>query len=94
MILAIGIWYFGVVTSKGSLDSLLRGAMLGGVVYGVSNTANYTTINRFRLKTAMIDVVWGVTLCAFTALFFKLIYRQPDAESFGMRSIGTGSFMI
>ena len=96
MILAIGIWYFGVVTSKGSLDSLLRGAMLGGVVYGVSNTASYTTINRFRLKTALIDIAWGVALCAFTALFFRLVYRPSSAEldPIGMRATGIGSFII
>lgn len=57
LLLALAIRYFGVSETKTS--SFLRGALLGFVIYGVYNGTNYATLEKYPVKTAIIDTMWG-----------------------------------
>jgi len=56
--LALGIYYFGV-----KQNSYLNAAILGFVVYGTYNFTNLAAIKNYEIKTGVIDIVWGTTLC-------------------------------
>lgn len=45
------------------LKFLILGAIFGFVVYGTYNGTNYSTIEKYSLKTAITDTVWGTVLC-------------------------------
>lgn len=61
-----GIYYFSVKE-----NNTLNALILGLIVYGIYNTTNYSTLNKFSLNVALIDTIWGTTL--FTAVAFIVI---------------------
>ena len=73
MLLAMGIYYFGVISTDGVLAAALSGSLFGLTVYGVYNSTNYATLNRYDLKTAAIDTAWGTGLCMVASILFKLV---------------------
>lgn len=69
LIMGFGIYYFSV-KEKNILNALI----LGFVVYGVYNTTNYATMNKYSLKVTIMDTLWGTTLFTLVAyLTIKLV---------------------
>ena len=66
LIMAFGLYYFSV-KEKNILNALI----LGFVINGIYNTTNYATINKYSLKVAIIDTIWGPTL--FTIVSYLAI---------------------
>lgn len=73
ILLALAIYYFIVMpsieTSKetDSTESyyyniILKGCILGLVIYGVYDGTNLATINNFGIKEAVADMIWGTFL--------------------------------
>ena len=50
------------------LEFWFYGLLMGFVIYGVYNGTNYTTLEKYKLSTAMIDTVWGTCLQGVTAV--------------------------
>jgi uncharacterized membrane protein len=48
--------------------ALLVGALFGFVVYGVFNLTNLSIFTNYNVKVAVIDTLWGCTICAITTL--------------------------
>ena len=57
LIMGFGIYYFSVKEKN-----LMNALILGFVVYGVYNTTNFATMNKYSLKVSIIDTVWGTIL--------------------------------
>jgi len=58
LLLALGIYYFGV-----KQKSFYNAAIFGVIVYGVYNFTNLATISKYGVKESMIDTAWGTILC-------------------------------
>jgi len=91
-LLAGGIYYFGVLTSTGVMDSLIRGALFGLTTYGIYNATNYATIKKYSSRVAMVDTIWGICLCAMASVLFRLVSAGAswgllaNSSLFGMQS--------
>lgn len=57
LIMGFGIYYFSVKEKN-----LMNALILGFVVYGVYNTTNFATMNKYSLKVSIIDTLWGTVL--------------------------------
>lgn len=58
LLLVFGIYHFAV-----KQNSVMNGAILGLILYGVYNTTNLATINNYGIKESIIDTLWGTILC-------------------------------
>jgi uncharacterized membrane protein len=58
ILLSYALYHFAV-----KQNSILNGALIGLIIYGVYNTTNLATINNFGIKESIVDTVWGTTLC-------------------------------
>lgn len=68
LLLVFGIYYFAV-----KQNSVLNGAILGLIIYGIYNTTNLATINNFGIKESLVDTLWGTILCTIiTYITIKL----------------------
>lgn len=69
LVLGTGLFLFlfycrAKVTKKlKSLKFLALGAIFGFVVYGTYNGTNYATLEKYSLKTAITDTIWGTIVC-------------------------------
>ena len=62
LLLTFGIYYFGI-REKNFVNAILFGL----VVYGVYNTTNLATIQKYGIKESIIDTMWGAILCGLVA---------------------------
>lgn len=46
------------------VESICIGLLYGFVVYSVYNGTNYSTIEKYSLKTTIVDTLWGTILCS------------------------------
>ncbi len=68
LLLVFGIYHFAV-----KQNSILNGAILGLIIYGIYNTTNLATINNYGVKESIVDTIWGTILCSIiTYLTIKL----------------------
>lgn len=65
--LVFGLYYFIISKNNSILDAFL----LGIVIYSVYETTNLALINKWTIKTAIIDTLWGGILFLLTTF---LIY--------------------
>ncbi len=49
------------------------GALYGLIGYGIYDLTNRATLARWSLKMTVIDMAWGATLCATTALVMRIV---------------------
>jgi uncharacterized membrane protein len=58
---------------------MMWGALFGFVAYGIYDLTNYATIAKWTLTMTIVDMAWGMTVCAITSLVMhnisKLIMR-------------------
>jgi uncharacterized membrane protein len=69
----IGVfYYFIILQNKSPLDAFILGLFL----YGVFDMTNIAMFTKYSWKTAIIDMMWGGTLFAFTTwVTYKLMKR-------------------
>jgi uncharacterized membrane protein len=69
LIIPIGIVLFVVPKAMpGSFPVILFwGFVFGAIVYGVYDFTNYSTLDNWSLRLALVDTVWGGTVCALSA---------------------------
>lgn len=78
LLLAVGIKYFVIAGRDHKIapisDIALRGAILGGVIYGVYNATNYATLTNYPMKMVVADTLWGITAAtAASVLAVKIL---------------------
>lgn len=69
-ILLIGTFYYFVIVKK---FNLLDSFLLGIAIYGIYDLTNYATINKWSLRFAVTDTLWGGTLFLLTLAILKLL---------------------
>lgn len=77
MLIAFGALFFVLPLTK-NLDYLTTfyyGAFFGLVLYGVFEFTNMATFSNWSLKTAVIDIFWGMFLNGAVAVFLRFIQR-------------------
>lgn len=62
-LIALGVHVFAVKSSTTSREALLKGMLLGLIVYGVYDFTNLATMKFFTFDFAIADVIWGTILC-------------------------------
>lgn len=55
-----GIWFFAAKPAAGGGDALIRGALLGLLVYGVYNFTNMALLRDWSARIVALDIAWGV----------------------------------
>ena len=60
------------LTDRQAWRSAARGALFGGVVYGVYNLTNKSTIDNYPWSMVAVDTAWGATLFGGLALACNL----------------------
>ncbi|AII59392.1 MAG: DUF2177 family protein [Dehalococcoides mccartyi] len=79
-ILVYLIFSLGIVTMALPLAddnifaALAYGGLFGFITYGVHDLTNYSTLNSFSLKMALVDMGWGVFLGAAAGLTGGILY--------------------
>lgn len=66
-LLAFGIQKLAVDGAKSKRDALIKGAMLGLVIYGVYDLTNLVTIKGWTWNFTLQDMLWGTVLCGTIA---------------------------
>lgn len=74
VILSLGLFLFLYYCKRNSKERLIiknfiLGLFFGLVVYGVYNGTNYSTIEKYTLKTAITDTIWGSVVCGLISMF-------------------------
>lgn len=71
--------YVFVVLSSGEQSyglTLVKGAFLGFCLYGVYDFTNLATIQNWTPRLSLIDVSWGIFLCAALSVFGKFLLER------------------
>ena len=77
ILLAISIYYFIIRDNISSYQSIFtRGAILGLIIYGIYNSTNRVTINKYGTYEAITDTVWGTLLCGIISVLASYIYKN------------------
>ncbi len=75
LVLGIMIFVYPLVRISSLQQSIMYGALYGLVVYGVYEFTNYSIIENWPLRIALIDTLWGITLSAIIACQTWLLQR-------------------
>ncbi len=73
-----GILYFAVapaVNGETWRVAALNGAIIGFLAYGTYEATNLATLKGWSYEMLVVDVAWGMTLTALTAVVGFLAYR-------------------
>lgn len=68
--LSYGLNYFIFKENKSNIDAF----KLGLVIYGVYDTTNYATLDKWNYKFAMIDTLWGGILFYSTTFLMNKFF--------------------
>jgi len=55
-------------------ESIVYGALVGFVVYGIFNLVNYSMLKQWSISIVLMDTIWGVLNCSFAAGLIYLLY--------------------
>lgn len=64
-----GLYWFILRTKRPVMDAIL----LGMFVYGVYETTNYGTLKKWKLRTVLMDTLWGGALFGLTTQFTYML---------------------
>ena len=59
LLLAFALVYVAIKPARSMNDAVLRGALVGGVMYAFYDATNYATLSRWTLHMAITDTLWG-----------------------------------
>ena len=67
LLLALGIYYFIVMPEMNNykpdyINILIKGMVLGLVIYGIYNGTNLATITEWGIYESIVDTIWGTML--------------------------------
>jgi uncharacterized membrane protein len=70
--LIFGLYYFILREHRSIIDAMI----FGFVLYGVYETTTYALLKKWRIKTMVIDTLWGGTLMGLTTLITYKLTKQ------------------
>ena len=68
--LSLGLYYFVIKNSKNINDLIINAMIYGIILYGVYDFTNFSTINKYSKKIAIIDTLWGGILCTLVSISY------------------------
>lgn len=71
LVLWIGLYYFILQPRKSPMDA----AFLGWIIYSTFELTNYAIFKNWKLKTVIIDTLWGGILLGSTTYFTYLLEK-------------------
>ena len=75
----VGILVFAVRPNDPSVSlvsAALMGALFGALAYGTYDLTNLATLNGFKVKVAVVDMIWGTSLTAVCAVAGRLVANR------------------
>jgi uncharacterized membrane protein len=69
ILLCLGLYYFIIREGRSIRDAFL----LGVFTYGIYEGTSYSLLNKWTIKTILMDTLWGGVLFALTTFLFKNI---------------------
>ena len=75
----VGILFFAVrpaVIHNSWTQAVFLGAMFGFFTYATYDLTNLATIKNWPMAIVVVDILWGVCLCAFVALISFAISKK------------------
>jgi uncharacterized membrane protein len=57
-------------------DSAIYGAYIGFIIYGVYNSTNYAIMDGWPIKIALLDTMWGVTVCSIVSVVLFFLFKK------------------
>lgn len=78
VVLAFGIYYFIIDKVRDNniiMDSAKLAIPFGFVIYAVYDFTNLATLNKYSVKTAIIDIMWGSFLAFLVTVATKYTMR-------------------
>jgi uncharacterized membrane protein len=76
LLFLLGLTFFAVnpaVTAANAWYALILGALFGFFTYATYDLTNYATLKHWPLPLTIIDIVWGVLVCAVSSWLAFLI---------------------
>ena len=70
LLMSIGIYVFVFKDKEDTKDIILKGMLLGFVLYGVYDITSLASIGKFGVKEACIDIIWGTILFGLVSYIF------------------------
>jgi len=76
---SIFVWFLvgaalAVQNEPSYLEALIYGVLVGLVIYGVYNFTNYSILEGYSLKGAVINTLGGILICMFSISILWLLY--------------------
>lgn len=65
--LIFAVYYYAVKDAKILNDAILKGALIGFIMYVFYDLTNYATLTNYTLSMVIVDSVWGAILSASAA---------------------------
>ena len=63
-LLTIAVYHFAVKNAKSIDDAVLRGAIVGFLMYAFYDFTNYATLTKYTFEMVVVDSLWGTMLAA------------------------------
>jgi uncharacterized membrane protein len=77
-----GILFFVLPRAEGHyLQALIWGALFGAVTYGLYDFTNFSILANWPLKITLIDLGWGILVCALTSVFAVFMQNYLQTKS-------------
>ena len=76
LIIPLGIVLFVLPKSKQPKKALLWGGIYGLIVYGVYDLTNLATLKDWSPTMVVVDMLWGMFICAITSLLATYILNR------------------
>lgn len=67
ILITLGVYILAVSPSADLKTAILRGAVFGFTAYGIYNTTNLATQDKWTYGASAVDTLWGTTLCGAMA---------------------------
>ncbi|USN45588.1 MAG: DUF2177 family protein [Candidatus Woesearchaeota archaeon] len=75
-LIPVGIVFFVNNVATTLKENAWYGALYGLILYGVYDFTNYATLASWPLSLLVVDVLWGMFLCATASVFLYFIEQK------------------
>jgi uncharacterized membrane protein len=75
-VLLAAVYLWAIKDARSMNDAILRGALVGLIMYGFYDLTNYATLSRWTLGMTVTDALWGGILCAAAAAVGFMFLRK------------------
>ena len=69
ILISFALTYYVFLSDESSneLNIFLKGSLLGFIIFGIYNLANYSLVKEWSSTLLLTDIIWGTVLCGLVA---------------------------